>query len=65
MWDVPAVTDRTILANRPDIVLLVKVENNCLLIDVVIPDDSNLNTKDTEKLGNYKNLDSEVSRMWK
>jgi len=65
MWDVPAVTDRTILANRPDIVLLDKVENNCLLIDVVIPDDSNLKTKDTEKLGNYKNLDSEVSRMWK
>jgi hypothetical protein len=39
MWDVAAVTDRTILANRPDIVLHDKEENNCLLIDIAIPDD--------------------------
>jgi len=38
MWDVPTVTDRTILANRPDIVLPDKVERTCLLIDIVIVD---------------------------
>ena len=39
MWDVAAVTDRTILANRHDILLHDKEENTCLLIDVAIPDD--------------------------
>jgi hypothetical protein len=39
MWDVAAVTDRTIPANRPYIVLHEKEENTCLLIDIAIPDD--------------------------
>jgi hypothetical protein len=39
MWDVPAVTERTVLANRPDIVMHDKEENNCLLIDIAISDD--------------------------
>jgi hypothetical protein len=39
MWEVPAVTDRTILANRPDIVLHDKEEKTCLLTDITIPDD--------------------------
>jgi hypothetical protein len=30
-----------------------------------IPDYSNLNIKDTEKLKRYKDLEAEVSRMWK
>jgi hypothetical protein len=50
---------------QTDIVLHDKEENNFLLIDIVIPDDSNINTKEVEKLGKYKVLESEVSRMWK
>ena len=46
MWDVPAVTDRTILANRPDIVLHDKKEKTCLPIDIALPDASNPNTKE-------------------
>ena len=37
----------------------------CLLIGIAIPDDSNVNTKETEKLSKYKYLEIEVSRMWK
>ena len=29
------------------------------------PIDSNVNTKETEKLSEYKDLENEVSRMWK
>jgi hypothetical protein len=65
MWDVPIITDRTIRANQPDIVLHDKKENTCLLITIAIPDDSNVNTKETEKLSKYKELEIEVSRMWK
>jgi hypothetical protein len=45
MWGVPVTTDRTILANRPDTVLHDKEEKICLLIDIVLPDDSKVNTK--------------------
>jgi len=57
--------DRAILANQPDIVLHDNREKTCLMIDTAIPNDSNLNTKETEKLSKYKNLEIEVSRMWK
>jgi len=65
MWDLPVVTDQTRLANWPDIVLHEKGEKACLLIDIAILDDSNINTKETEKLSKYKDLENEVSRMWK
>ena len=35
------------------------------MIDIAIPDDFNINTKETEKLSKYKDLEIEVSRMWK
>jgi hypothetical protein len=35
------------------------------MIDTAIPNDSNVNTKETEKLSKYKNLEIKVSRMWK
>jgi hypothetical protein len=42
-----------------------KKEKTCLLIDIAIPHDSNVNTKETEKLSMYKDLGIEVSRMRK
>jgi len=47
MLDVPVITDRKILANRPDIILNDKKEKPCLLIDIDIPDDAKVNTKET------------------
>jgi len=41
----------------------IKKEKTCLLIDKVILDDLNVNTKETEKLSGHKNLEIEVSRM--
>jgi len=37
--------------------------NNNNLIDIAIPDDANVNTKETEKPRKYKVLEIEVSRM--
>jgi hypothetical protein len=42
-----------------------KREKTCLLIDLTIPDDAKVHTKETEKLSKYKELEIEVSRMWK
>jgi hypothetical protein len=64
MLDVPVITDWTILANLPDVVLHDKTKKTSLLTYTVIPDDSNINTKETEKLSKYKDLQIKVSRMW-
>jgi len=65
MWDVLVFTVWTILANWPDIVLQIK-KKTWLLIDIAIPDDSHINTKENEKLSKYntKDLENKVSRMW-
>ena len=65
MWDVPGVTDRTVLANRPDTVLHDRKEKTRLQIDIATPDDSNVNTKETKQLNKCKDLAIEASRMWK
>jgi hypothetical protein len=57
MWDVPVITDGTILADRPDVELHGKQEKTCLLIDIALLVDSNVNTKETEKLSRYKHLE--------
>jgi len=53
MWDVPVITDRTILANQPHTVLHNKeVKTHTDLYSYT--DDSNINTKKTEKQSKYK-----------
>jgi hypothetical protein len=42
-----------------------KKEKTCLLTDTAITDDSNANTKKTEKLNKYKDLEIAVSSTWK
>jgi hypothetical protein len=48
MWDVPVIKNRTILANQPHKVLHDKKQKAFLLTDVAIPDDANINMKETE-----------------
>ena len=62
---VPLIWDQTILTNRTDIFLRDNRQKTWLMIDTAIPNDSNVNTKETEKLSKYKNLEIKVSRMWK
>jgi len=64
LGDMPIHTDRTIAANRPDIVLKNKKDKTCLLIDMTVPLDANTSVKITEKLNEYKDLEIEIERMW-
>jgi len=41
------------------------MQKTCLLIDIAIPDDSKVNTEETEKLSMYKDLEIDISRIWK
>ena len=49
MWDMPVDTDRTINANRPDIIVKDSVYSTCKLIDMTVPSDRNIALKETEK----------------
>ena len=61
LWDMPIHTDRTIAANRPDIVLKNKRDKTCLLIDMNIPLDTN--TSPTPQSKPRKTLPN--TRTWK
>ena len=42
----------------------VKKEKTCLLIDITIPDDSNVNAEETEKLSKYKDPEIDINWIW-
>ena len=56
--------DRQIEHRRPDIVVIEKNTNKCLIIDVACPVDNNLILKRNEKLDSYSELRLEIARMW-
>jgi hypothetical protein len=64
LWDFSIQTDRTIKANRPDLVIRDKKDKTCLILDVSIPADRNTAIKTFEKLSKYKDLDIELAKSW-
>jgi hypothetical protein len=48
MWDVPGITHRQILANRPDTALHENKEKTCLLIYLAITNEPKFNKKNLE-----------------
>ena len=58
-------TDRHIPCNKPDIIIQEKDSERCLIIDVAIPSDYNIQKKATEKMRKYVDLQIECQRMWK
>ena len=54
-----------IIINRPDIVLYDKSYKTCLRSEIALLVDLHANTKETEKLSKFKNLEIAVSRMRK
>lgn len=64
LWDTQVHTDRTILANKPDIIVKNKKLRTCILIDVAIPSDYNITQKEAEKRLKYKDLQIEIQRLW-
>lgn len=65
LWDFSIQTDKTIKANRPDLVIQDKTNKTCLLVDVSVPSDRNTSVKTFEKLSKYKDLAIELEKSWK
>ena len=64
LWDHQVKTDRHITCNKPDIIIQEKDSDRCLIIDVAIPSDYNIQKKATEKVSKYVHLQIECQRMW-
>ena len=63
----PIHTDREIAANKPDIIIKDHTNQKCQIIDMAVSSDRNRGTsvKVVEKLSKYKDLEIEITRMWK
>jgi len=64
LWDMPVVTDRTVEANRPDILLINHQMKQAQVIDVAVPLDENLNKTVAEKRRKYQGLAVELANMY-
>jgi hypothetical protein len=64
LWNQQVQTDRTIPNNKPDIIIRDNEKGICMLIDVAIPGDRNVIKKEAEKILKYKDLITEIQRMW-
>jgi hypothetical protein len=64
LWNQQVQTDRTIPNNKPDIIKRDNEKRTCMLIDVAIPGDRNVSKKEAEKILKYKDLTTEIQRMW-
>ena len=58
-------TVRTIQANRPDIAIKDDQNKTCQLIDMGVPSHRNIYAKEFGKLSKYRDLETEIARMWK
>ena len=64
LWDFMIQCDRVVECRKPDIVIVDKKERKCVIIDVAIPGDSRVNSKEEEKIEKYQNLKQEIIKMW-
>ena len=64
LWDFPTQTE-VIQHSWPDIVCINKRTKSCLIIDIAIPGDKNIITKEQEKIDKYQDLQTELGKLWK
>ena len=59
LWDFSIQTDHVIETRRPDLVVVVKKERSCKIIDFAVPGDSRIEEKEKDKIEKYQNLGRE------
>jgi len=64
-WNRSIITDKTIPANRLDIIFTVKKTKTTYLIDIAVPNTCNLAKTITEKQNKYQEVGNEICAMWK
>ena len=64
LWDFHIQTDKPVEHCRPDIVLVKKKENTAIIVDVAVPGDCRVGSKETDKIETYQDLKRELKRIW-
>ena len=64
IWDMNIQSDNVIVERRPDIVIVNKMEETAIIIDVAIPGDKKTIDKEKKKIEKYQNLKREIQRFW-
>ena len=64
LWDFNIQCDHEIEARRADIVVVNEDAKECQIIDVAVPWDSRVRTKEQEKIEKYGDLKREEATMW-
>jgi hypothetical protein len=64
LWNQQVQTDRTTSSNKPDIVIWDNNKGISMLIDVAVSGDRNVIQKEAEKIAKYKDLTTEIQRVW-
>jgi len=64
LWNQKVQTGRTILNNKPDIIIRDNGKGTYMLIDVAISGDRNVIKKEADKIQKHKDLKIEIQRMW-
>ena len=62
-WDFSIQTDKHLLHNRPDIVLINYKEQTGLIIDIAVPRDENIQDKELKKIDKYQSLKIELEQL--
>ncbi|TWW59398.1 hypothetical protein D4764_06G0009280 [Takifugu flavidus] len=63
LWDFQIQTDKMVVANQPDIVVVDKHQKTVVVIDVAIPSDSSIRKKEHKKLEKYQGLKEETENV--
>ena len=63
LWDFKIQTDNKIEYNKPDIVILDKIERKCLIREVACPLEIRVKGKEKEKIESYQYLKQELKRI--
>lgn len=65
LWDFNVYTDHELSAWHPDIVVVNKEEASVQIINVAVPADSNVTSKEAVKVEKYRDLFIELMSLWK
>ena len=65
LWDFSIQTETKIDHDKPDLILLEKMEKIYFIVDVACPFDSRIEKKEKDKIKNYTDLKYEILKMWK
>ena len=65
LWDFKIRTDKVILAQRPDMVVIDKTKRTNAVIDVAVPLGWKVKDKEDENILKYHDLKTKVKKLWK